>query len=155
MNRGRPRKPDHIKKAQGTLRNRPSKSILLPVQVDKVENTMPMQLSDRQKDLFEIICQSCSDAGILMERFIPSLIGGAIIWDKWIDAVNGLNEEGLIQEAQSGWQQKSAYLSAFCELSKLKADFENSWGITLTGYEKLGLKKLRPFNPDFDRILNG
>lgn len=148
MTAGRPRKPDYIKKAQGTFEaSRSAGNIILPT--GEVINEVPLDLSDRQKQLFMMLCELCVEANILMQRFVPDLVAGCVIWDKWIDAVEQMNRDGIIQEASSGWLQKSAALSAFTELTKLKVEFESRYGINLTGYEKMGIKP-KKHNPDFD-----
>ena len=117
--------------------------------VEHVDPPPTHELTETQLYYFEVIGGLLAEAGKLMPRFASPMADLAVIWDQYRQATKELNEHGRVQVADSGWPQKSAYLSAWLDLLKEKRKIEADFGITVTGFESMGTPPPKK-NPDFD-----
>jgi hypothetical protein len=150
---GRPRKANHIKKAQGTERKcRDTGSELAPVDDMRVTPFgNEWALSDRQQYLFSVIVGEAKKNGVLMTQFAGDFARGAQWWDRYIEADMYMRENGMWQVSGEGkgWAQKHPAFQIAQDSHKLLVEFEGRYGLSLPGYEKLGIKPNKN-NPDFD-----
>ena len=148
----RPRTPDHIKKAQGTLQpcrvnDNPVAGILLSI-IPEVPDIIP----DEGHGYFVHVCQS--GLGIwLTADLVPTISRGAIFYAHFIRSLEAIEAVGgkPWQKSGTGWTQKSGEWTIMMDAHKLLLEFEREHGLTLASSQKISIPD-RPTNEDdFDK----
>lgn len=111
-----------------------------------------MKLSDRQRQIYEAICQELINSGRLKVEYIRLITRMAVNWELLEKARENLEEHGPVNVSNTGYIQVNGYFSAWSTLDKRISEFEAKFGLDLSSNEKLNIKE--PEKPDqLDKLL--
>ena len=146
----RPRKPDHIKEAQGTLQpcrvnDSPVSGILLSALPD-----IPDIVPEEGREYFLYFCQSGLGRWLTAD-IIPAIARAGWLYANFIRATQSMEADNGLpwQVAQSGWTQKKGEWTIATEAHKLLLEIEREYGVTLASSQKISI----PNKPRGDSLL--
>ena len=144
---GRPRKSDAVKKAQGTYRaDRSIEHVDFGLVVEMPEpsgNMTPLQI-----EYFKLICGLLMEEGLLTKADVLPISRAAWWYAQFEEASEYMNKNGRAQVTpEKGWGQVRPEWGMVKDAEKNIREFENAYGIWLTGREKI---KPRVNNDDDD-----
>ena len=146
----RPRKPDHVKKAQGTLQ--PCRVNSSPATAESLSAipAVPKDVPDDGAGYFTWACEILFSFGELRTSFIPSITRAAQMHSQYARHWDIVNREGARQVCQSGYTQKTGAWTLMTEAHKFLNEFERDYGLTLASSQKISVPEKPKNNEDFD-----
>ncbi len=150
MGAGRPRKPVHIKKAQGTLEK--SREIDNPVTFDSLSDVpeIPVIVPNEGRDYFVFCCELLLSIRLLTAAFIPDITRAAIWYGYMVQAVNQMAEDKYYQETKTGYTAINSHLTTYEKAHKYLSDFENKYGFNLVSSQRLSMPDKKRESEYFD-----
>lgn len=141
MAAGRPRKPVHIKKAQGTLAK--SREIDNPVTFEALNKIpdVPDLIPNEGKEYFTYCCELLFSIGMLSAAYIPDITRAAFYYAIFIRAGKIIRDSGYSQVASSGYTSITAHLTALTKAQKELKEFESKYGFNLVSSQKISMPK--------------
>ena len=136
---GRPRKPTHIKKAQGTLEK--SREVSNPAigELMSVLPAIPDGLSNDEEKYFIYCCEEMLKDGLLATKFVRTIERAAVWYGIWVITRRSIQEHGFIQKTKSGYSAITAELTAMEKSHKYLVDFETRFGLDLVSSQKINI----------------
>jgi P27 family predicted phage terminase small subunit len=140
----RPTKPNHIKKAAGTLRkDRMIEKCIKHDLIRSIPEITSLAITDGKilnkdgKGYFNFICSKMIQEGILSDVYIVD-IHNAAFWHQTItDAQRHLKKEGYVTKFPTGSVQISAFVSIIEKANKALNEFSNRYGLNLAASQKI------------------
>ena len=150
MKAGRPRKPDHIKKAQGTLKpcrvnNSPATSELLSSVPD-----IPEDVPDNAHGYFTHCCEYLLHNNLLTSAIIVQIVRASDMYSNYKKMKDIVDEHGPIQTTETGYTAKTGAWTVMVEAHKLLLEFEREQGLTLASSQKISVPPSQKNEDDFD-----
>ncbi len=136
---GNPKKPKHIKIAQGTLEN--SREIASPATGVSL-STLPAVPGGMGKDEEEFFIWACSqllDLGLLTSQFIISIEIASMWWAEFCKAREKCRGADGMYTSQSGYTQISGWYSNMEKSSKLLNEFLGKYGLDLVSSQRISM----------------
>lgn len=135
--RGRPRKPNHIKEAQGTLEK--SRVNEHPLSFEPLSR-VPEPPGDLNKDgraFYVYICQILINAGLLTAGYLFDIERAAFWYSLFKDAQREIELEGYYQESETGWRQIKPSVQIIEKATKYLNEFDGKYGLNLVAGQKI------------------
>ena len=150
MSGGRPRKPKHIKEAQGTLAK--SREVDHPAMGEalSVLPSVPVGMGEHEEKYFLHCAGDLLSKGLLTAGFLPSLEMAASWYALFIIARNEVRSNGAVQVTQSGYTQITGSFTTMDKTYKNLVDFENRYGFNLVSSQKISMPAREKGNKYFD-----
>ena len=146
----RPSKPDHVKKAQGTLQpcrvnNNPATAELLSAVPD-----VPEDVPEGGGGYFTHVCNMLLYFKKLTAALIPTITRISQIYDVYQEAQKDVAINGAFQTTQSGYSTKSGAWTVMTESHNHILAFEKECGFTLASSQKISIPDRPQNETDFD-----
>ena len=146
---GRPRKPNHVKEAQGTLQKcrvndhpltfEPLSAVPMPVR----------ELDAEGLRFFRIVCELMISKRLLTPAFLLDITQAAKNYSYLIKIEKALDEDDLFQVSESGWKQTHTGMKAYSDLQKSLNEFYNRYGLNLTASQKIEMPESNEKEPEY------
>lgn len=146
----RPRKPDHIKKAQGTLRECRVNQSPATAEILSAVPAVPDDVPDDGRGYFVQSCEILFSLGVLTAAYIPDISRVAMWYSIFIRAFRAIEADGYFQTTQGGYTAINAHLTTMDKAHKHLVDFEGRYGLTLVSAQKISIPAKPKNEKDFD-----
>ena len=137
MGAGRPRKPNHVKAAQGTLQPCRINNNPLTYEPLSVAPKPPKDLSEDGRNYYTYVCTLMITKKLLTPAFLFDIERSSFWYQEFKKAQREINENGTFEISQTGWKQISASITIAEKATKLLNEFENKYGLNLIASQKI------------------
>ena len=147
-NAGRPRKPVHIKEAQGTLEK--SRELDHPLTYSPLSKipTPSTDLNEDGQKYYEYICKLLLSKHLLTPAFLFDIERSAFWYQQFKYAQREIGKFGSVEESKSGWKQVGAYITLIEKATKFLNEFDNKYGLNLVAGQRIEMPETDD-GPDF------
>jgi len=136
---GRPRKPRHIKEAQGTLEK--SREIETPATGEPLSilPAIPDGMTADEEKYFIYCCEELLNLGLLTSQFIVSIEMAAVWYGQFCEARERVRKGEAVQTTKTGYTQTTGYWSQMKDSYKNLVEFESRYGLNLVSSQKISV----------------
>lgn len=154
MGVGRPRKPNHVKAAQGTLQPCRVNNNPLTYEPLTVPPDPPKDLTKDGCNYYTYICRMLITKKLLTPAFLFDIERAAFWYGEFKKAQRDINENGTFEISKTGWKQISASISIVEKATKMMNEFEGKYGFNLISSQKIEMPEPEE-EDDLMSALNG
>lgn len=152
MSAGRPRKPKHIKEAQGTLtKSRETGAEMIWDCLKEIPD--PEDCKGAEAVYYYRVTSALMESGALARPFLPGIERAAYWFGLFTEARDHIRKHGFTQQTKSGYSQVTAYFTVMQTAHKFVCDFESRFGLNLADSIKLNISKPQVKN-DLDKLFD-
>jgi len=146
----RPRKPDHVKAAQGTLKKyRVNDSPATSEKLSSVPD-IPGEVPGNAHGYFTHCCEYLLYNDLLTSAIIIQIVRASQMYSEYAKCQEEVAEKGSIQRTGSGYTAKTGAWTVMIEAHKLLLEFEREQGLTLASSQKISVPPKQKNEDDFD-----
>ena len=136
---GQPRKPNHIKKAEGTLRaDRVIENCAKYEPVNKLPE-VNRDLNEDGKEWFRYRVQIMIDQGLMTTAFIADFENTAFIYQSMKEQQRNLTKDGYWITCPTGYKQVNPAWKMLIESMRTLKDFYQRYGLDLASSQKISV----------------
>lgn len=137
MPAGRPRKPKHVKQAQGTLeKSREIEHYLTYTPLSSAPEP-PRDLDENGRNYYRYICKLMISKRLLTPAFLFDVERASFWWQEFKKAQLDISQNGTYEVSKTGWRQISPTVSVVEKATKFLNEFDRNYGLNLVASQKI------------------
>ena len=134
---GRPRKPDHVKKQQGTLQKCRINDRPLTYETISVPPEAPAELGEHGRNLFNYVCALLVSKRLLTAAYLVDIEMASQQYEIYKKCVRNMNDNGMFHVTSNGYEVERPCMNRMDKAYKFVTEFNNRYGLNLISGQKI------------------